>query len=123
MKNISRGINAAAMIGAVAGLLSASPNPLQAQPYPSAVRQEPYPSFVPVEGYVPDSVTAIRIAKAVLIPIYGEEQINSEEPFGATLKDDIWTVNGHFQQRTNYGYALVRLSKRDGAILALMHFK
>ena len=43
-------------------------------------------------GYVPDSKTAVKIAEAVLIPVYGENQIESERPFEATLKDNIWTV-------------------------------
>ena len=31
------------------------------------------PSYLPPDGVVPDSVTAARIAEAVWIPIYGEE--------------------------------------------------
>lgn len=46
------------------------------------------------DGYVPDSTTAIRIAKAVLIPVYGEKKVESERPFKATLKTGIWTVHG-----------------------------
>jgi hypothetical protein len=45
----------------------------------------------PRAGYVPDSATAVRIAEAVLMPIYGKEHIESERPFIAELKDRVWT--------------------------------
>jgi hypothetical protein len=28
------------------------------------------------------------------MPVYGKKQIESEEPFTAQLKDDVWTVSG-----------------------------
>src|SRR6266702_1563884 len=57
--------------------------------------QQPAPKgYVPPKGFVPDSATAVRIAVAVWIPIYGEQQIMSEQPFVATLKDSVWTVTG-----------------------------
>jgi len=46
--------------------------------------------FIPKDGFVPDAKTAVAIAEAVLIPIYGKEQINSEKPLKANLKDGIW---------------------------------
>lgn len=46
------------------------------------------------EGYVPDSGTAVKIAEAVLVPVCGKEQIDSEQPFLAQLKDNVWTVSG-----------------------------
>jgi hypothetical protein len=52
-------------------------------------------SYVPKEGFVPNEKTAIRIAKAVLGPIYGEDQIAKERPFAATLKGGVWTIEGH----------------------------
>lgn len=88
--------------------------------------------YVPREGYVPNSVTALRIAEAVLTPIYGEKQINSEKPFIAKLKDGVWTVQGtlHCPDGTggitthcDGGTAEVRISKTDGRILFMMHYK
>jgi hypothetical protein len=49
--------------------------------------------------YVPDRATAIRIAVAVLIPIYGQAIEKKEAPWNAELKDDIWTVVGAFHGR------------------------
>src|ERR1039458_879898 len=47
-------------------------------------------NFKPKAGYVPDEKTAIAIAVAVWLPIYGEKQIESEKPFNAFLKDCVW---------------------------------
>jgi hypothetical protein len=48
----------------------------------------------PKDGYVPSSDTAVQIAEAVLIPVYGKNKIESERPFTAELKDGVWTVSG-----------------------------
>ena len=42
---------------------------------PSAAQTPAPHSYVPPKGFVPDSATAVRIAEAVWIPIYGAEQI------------------------------------------------
>ena len=49
---------------------------------------------IPKKGYVPDSATAVKVAEAVLIPVYGQDKIESQRPFTAKLKDDVWTVSG-----------------------------
>lgn len=80
------------------------------------------PSYVPKGGFVPDEKTAVRIAEAVLDPIYGEQQIAKEKPLSATLDGDTWTVQGHLPQDSNRGgVAVVELSKRDGRILRVSH--
>ena len=53
---------------------------------------EPAVGYVPARGYVPDATTAVKVAEAVLIAIYGQDKIDSEHPLRAVLKDDIWTV-------------------------------
>jgi hypothetical protein len=53
-------------------------------------------SYKPPSGFVPDAATAIGIAAAVWVPIYGKKQIDSEKPYIATLKGDVWTVVGTF---------------------------
>lgn len=84
--------------------------------------------YKPKEGYVPDSVTAVRIAEAVLIPVYGGKQIETEEPFTAKLKGGVWTVQGtlHCPDGSPIckgGVAEVKLSKDDARILAMTHYK
>ena len=57
--------------------------------------QQPGPQgYTPPHGFVPDSATAVRIAVAAWIPIYGESRIMAEKPFAATLQDSVWTVTG-----------------------------
>jgi hypothetical protein len=77
--------------------------------------------YVPEKGFVPNATTAVRIAEAVLGPIYGDEHIAQEEPFTATLKDGTWTVQGHLPAEYKGGVACVEISKSDGRILYVMH--
>ena len=80
------------------------------------------PSFVPPNGFVPDAVTAARIAEAVWIPIYGEQHIASEKPFKVTLSGDVWTVTGRdLPPGTAGGVAEAEISKRDGRVLRVIH--
>lgn len=48
----------------------------------------------PKMGVVPDSETAVALAKTVLLPIYHAEFLNGEEPFSASLTDGVWTITG-----------------------------
>jgi len=83
--------------------------------------------YKPESGYVPDSRTATMIAEAVLVPVYGEKQIESERPFTAKLKDGIWTVTGTLRcpdgRVCDGGVAEVRISKDDARILYMLHGK
>ncbi|ACL02909.1 hypothetical protein Dalk_1206 [Desulfatibacillum aliphaticivorans] len=82
--------------------------------------------FVPENGYVPDEETAIRIAEAVWLPIYGP-QIYQDKPFVAKLYGDEWLVKGTYVipddlneiMRGGVPYAVIR--KIDGKILAVTH--
>ena len=42
-------------------------------------------------GVVADKETAIRIAEAILFPVYGENAIRGQRPYQVTLKDGQWT--------------------------------
>ena len=78
--------------------------------------------YAPPAGYVPDAKTAVNIAEAVLVPVYGKKQIESERPFTATLKDGVWTVAGtlHCLGRKG-GVAVVRMAKQDARIVYMLH--
>ena len=78
-------------------------------------------SFRPKDGFVPDEKTAIRIAEAVLSPIYGEQKIASERPFSAKLKSGVWIVTGSLPEGWEGGVAEARISKRTGEILGVTH--
>jgi hypothetical protein len=82
-------------------------------------------SFMPVpeKGFVPDAQTAISIAEAVWIPIYGESKIKGEAPFKATLSGDTWTVWGSLPPGVLGGTAVAKISRTDGRILGITHEK
>jgi hypothetical protein len=88
--------------------------------------------YRPPAGYVPDSATATKIAEAVLVPIFGKKQIESELPFNAELKDDVWTVTGTLRCPDGKGgvtsscvggAAEIQISKTDARILSMKHGK
>jgi len=56
-------------------------------------------SVRPTGGFVPHAKTAEKIAEAVLIPVYGEEQISRERPFKRLSAEAIYGHNGHAQLR------------------------
>jgi len=80
-------------------------------------------SVKPEAGFIPNQVTATRVAEAILIPIYGQEQIESERPFSAQLNENTWKVEGHLAPGVDGGVAEVWLDKRDGRILRVSHGK
>ena len=51
-------------------------------------------SWTQPHGLAPDKETAIKIAEAVLFPIYGEGRISGERPYKVTLTDGFWRVTG-----------------------------
>jgi hypothetical protein len=127
---LCRGAGAAARIAELAPLLcdlGASPDedcPRAARyTQPDKPRYSTSQGYVPPQGFVPDSATAVRIAVAVWIPIYGERQVMSEQPFVATLKGDLWTVTGSLPRRARGGTAVARIAKQDGRVLHVAHGK
>jgi NTF2 fold immunity protein len=85
-------------------------------------------AFKPAAGFVPNSETAVKIAEAVLAPIYGKEKIELQKPFTAKLKNDVWTVQGtlHCPNSAEHcvgGVAVVEISKTDGRIIFMGHGK
>jgi hypothetical protein len=88
--------------------------------------------FTPKEGFVPNDSTAIRIAEAVWLPIYGKK-IYEETPFKAKLIDNkIWIVEGTLPGTKNQkkdgkvhisvgGVVHAEIQKSDGKILKVIH--
>jgi len=79
-------------------------------------------SVVPSKGFVPDEQTAIKIAEAIWLPIYGT-LIYNNKPFHARLKDDVWIVEGSLPRGMVGGVPLAEISKSDGRVLRVMHGK
>ena len=87
----------------------------------STLQQPASDSYVPPNGFVPDSATAVRIAVAVWIPIYGKRQIMLEQPYVARLQDSVWTVTGTLRAGYQGGTAIAMIAKRDGRVLYVKH--
>ncbi len=83
---------------------------------------------IPKEGFVPTAQAAISIAEAVLVPVYGEQVVTSERPFKAVLSEGVWIIRGSVPcdhppagAECPGGVAEVRISKRVGSIIYMMH--
>ena len=83
----------------------------------------------PQKGYVPDEATAIRIAEAVFIPIYGEQHVHSERPFRARLDGEYWVVSGSLPKPRSKDELIVggtmtaEINRQTAMIRAVYHMK
>ncbi|MGH2647485.1 MAG: YbbC/YhhH family protein [Ginsengibacter sp.] len=80
-------------------------------------------SFPPEnEGYVPNAETAIKVAEAIWLPIYGDK-IYDSKPFKATLKDnEVWVVVGTLHTQKG-GVPYAEIQKKDCKVLNVIHTK
>ncbi len=87
-------------------------------------KAEEYTS-IPPNGFVPDEITAIKIAEAIWQPLYGTMiNVNDEKPFKAELRDgQIWIVQGTSEYKSDYrgGVAYIEIQKSDCKILKVGH--
>ena len=79
--------------------------------------------YKPPNGFVPDEATAIKVAVAIWTPIFGKAKIAKEKPYHATLKGDVWIVEGSFPEGYHGGVARAEISKEDGKIVSVSHGK
>lgn len=101
-------------------------------------------SFITINGYgiktqdyVPDSITAIKIAEAIWLPIYGQSIYNKQPFIAKLISDSIWIVTGSTPKSgteinndgdTIYtiakgGVPFAIINKKDGCILKVYHTK
>ncbi|HET9409364.1 MAG TPA: NTF2 fold immunity protein [Candidatus Sulfotelmatobacter sp.] len=79
--------------------------------------------------YVPDEATAVRIAEAVFIPVYGEKHVQSERPFHARLQGDDWVVSGTLPKPRKTGEIVfggtmvAEINRTTGCIKSIYHLK
>jgi glycosyltransferase involved in cell wall biosynthesis len=79
-------------------------------------------NYCPDAGYVPDAETAMKIAEAVWLPLYGT-RVLEKRPWRARLVDDVWVVEGSLAELMAGGVPIARISKRTGEILRVSHGK
>jgi hypothetical protein len=79
------------------------------------------------KGLVPDEQTAIKIAEAVLFPIYGERAITQQRPYVVKLVDGKWSIDGSLPKPTDANDGIVGgtfhivISQRDARVLEIWH--
>jgi NTF2 fold immunity protein len=89
----------------------------------------PKDGVVPKDGFVPNAEVAVTVAEAVLVPVYGKKTVESERPFKATLRGNIWVVEGKVPCEgppdavCPGGAGEVWISKRTGQILFMTHLQ
>jgi NTF2 fold immunity protein len=73
-------------------------------------------------GLVADKETAIRIAEAILFPIYGEKNIRAQQPYHARLKDGKWIIDGAPPPQGFAGGSFhVVILQRDARVVEIYH--
>lgn len=66
---------------------------------------------------------ALRLARIYLVEIYGDKNVEKQEPF---LIDDLkekWRVSGVLKPNYLGGVAEIEIRKKDGAVLRVYHGK
>lgn len=78
----------------------------------------------PPNGLVPDEETAIKIAEAIWVPLYGESVYN-QRPYEVKLENDIWIVEGTYGESLEKmvlgGVAYTEIQRKDGKIRKVWH--
>jgi hypothetical protein len=72
--------------------------------------------------YVPNEETAVRVAEAILYPIYGEN-VYQQRPFIAILENEIWVIEGSLPEGMKGGVAYIEIRKKDCKVLKVSHGK
>lgn len=80
-------------------------------------------NYVPKDGYVPNQETAIKIAEAIWLPIYGDD-VEKSKPFVAHLTSSgIWIVEGTLPPGYLGGIPYIEIRRSDCKILKVTHGK
>lgn len=74
-------------------------------------------------NYVPNEETAIKIAEAIWLPIYGEKIYNQKPYIVSLVNDSIWVVTGTLAENKRGGVAYIEIQKKDCKVLKVIHGK
>jgi len=77
-------------------------------------------THIPDGGVVSSAATAIEVAEVALAAVYGKS-ILEQRPFSADLADGVWRVSGASARPQVGGVAYVRLDRKTGAVLGMLH--
>lgn len=86
-------------------------------------QEYPEVDWKPQDGYVTNEASAIKIAEAVWLNVYGPK-IQGDKPFKAKLiNGKVWVVEGTFNSDGFGGVPYIEIQKSDGKILKVIHGK
>lgn len=83
---------------------------------------------------IPDEITAIKIAEAILFSYYGEGRIKQERPYVIKLVDNTWVITGTLNKGISEKFILfgipklggvfeIKISAKDGKVINITHGK
>jgi hypothetical protein len=77
-------------------------------------------------GLVPDKETAIKIAEAILFPLYGADTIIHERPYNVSLKNGFWYISGNMPESDSEGPVFggtfyIVVSQWDARVISVGH--
>jgi hypothetical protein len=76
----------------------------------------------PENGFVPDAATALKIAEAILVSIYGQDSFDGQKPYEVKLNEnEVWEISGTLPEWTIGGVAYIEIQKSDSKILKVIH--
>ncbi len=75
-----------------------------------------------IDGFVPNEETAIKIAEAIWLPVYGEEIINYRPYYAKLINGKVWIVKGRLKSGLG-GVPYLEIQKSDCKILKINHGK
>jgi hypothetical protein len=77
---------------------------------------------LPPSGVVPDESTAVKIAEVVFQPVFGLEEVAKWQPYRAQLDTTgVWTVYGTLPRGFKGGTPMLKIRKRNAAVLEVWH--
>ena len=73
---------------------------------------------------IPNDSLAVEMAKLVLFPIYGKNEIESERPYRISLvNNEYWLITGSLPENALGGTFFITINKQDGKIISIGHEK
>jgi hypothetical protein len=79
--------------------------------------------YLPKDGIVKNKEMAIKIAEIYLDSIYGYDIIKGEKPFEVYNYNGYWLIAGTLPKGMIGGTAVIIISKSDGKVMDVRHYK
>lgn len=95
--------------------------PVWVREYMAKVMANSIPNAMAGRDAVPDAETAVALAEAYLIPVYGKKEIFGERPFQAVLLNGYWVIFGSLPKGWLGGVAQIIIEKKSGSVIHITH--